>query len=366
MKVLFTSRPDLFTVFGGDSVQVLQTQKALEALGVQIDVTVEQFPSVAGYDLVHIFNTQFAYFGHPQLEHVKRHGCRVALSTIHWNMRPALQSPDFLGLEVREPFGKLLHRTPRISGRALSIGRDLLTGYRAKIASMLKAADVLLPNSVAELEIVVQDFGYPMARSKAFIVVNAVREGFAADASPSAKSAEVLSGLPDEFVMEAARVESVKGQLPLLRASARLCPELPLVFVGGHRPGRYWDEFERLRRQRDNVYYVDVVPHEDLPAFYNRARVHVLPSFRESPGLSTLEAALCGANCVVGIEAPIQEYFGSDAWVCDPRQESSIAQAIINAWHSPRSGALGKRVAQFTWERVAKETLAAYEFALRS
>lgn len=352
------------TVYGGDTVQVLQTKAALEELGLTIELQHEQFPDVRGYDLVHIFNTQFAYFGSKQLAHVKRQGCPVALSTIYWNMLSALQSPDFLRYEIRQDVGTLSRHTPRLSGRLLRDGRDLITGYKKKISGMLTAADVLLPNSVAELEILVHEFGYPQARSKAFIVANAVRP-----AAPSSTLSEVaraaLARLPEKFVMEAARVESVKGQLPMLRSTAKWCPDLPLVFVGGHRPeNRYWQEFERLRAQRKNVHYINVLPHEDLPAFYARAKVHALPSFRESPGLSTLEAALCGSNCVVGVESPIQEYFGNDVWVCDPMDEDSIGKAIVAAWNAPARPGLRERVAGFTWERAAHETLAAYNFVM--
>src|SRR5690349_1458825 len=82
------------------------------------------------------------------------------------------------------------------------------------------------------------------------------------------------------------------------------------------------------------------LPREELPALYRRARVHALPSLRESPGLATLEAALEGCRCVVGIHAPVEEYFGDEAFVCDPEDEASIGRALRGAWDAPASDRL--------------------------
>ena len=86
---------------------------------------------------------------------------------------------------------------------------------------------------------------------------------------------------------------------------------------------------------------------------------------RESPGLSTLEAAISGANCVVSFHTPFTEYFSLDTLSCDPLNIESIQHAVLKAWNSPGNDELKKRVLKyFTWKRAALKTLEAYEYIL--
>jgi glycosyltransferase involved in cell wall biosynthesis len=366
MKVLFCSRLDILEVLGGDTIQILETKAALERRGLHIDIGTEAEPDVSGYDLVHIFNTQFPALGLPQLRAVKRQGRKVALSTIYWDLDAVFRSRDYLVFDQKLSVPAYL--PPAMVhglGQLMQLYFELRTHFREMIRSMLVEADALLPNSVAELEILIHQMDYTMARSKAFIVPNAVKPG-PSEVVLSDKSKALLDALPARYLIEAARVESVKGQLPLLRATAKWCPDIPLVFVGGHaNPSRYFDEFEKECRKHGNAHYLGIIPHEELPAFYARAKVHALPSLRESPGLATLEAALRGANCVVGVHAPVQEYFGNDVWVCDPADVDSIGQAVKAAWIAPNHARMAERIRrEFTWDRAADETLRAYEFVL--
>jgi glycosyltransferase involved in cell wall biosynthesis len=95
------------------------------------------------------------------------------------------------------------------------------------------------------------------------------------------------------------------------------------------------------------------------------ARVHALPSLRESPGLSSLEAGALGLNCVVGDTCPVVEYFGTDAFVCNPLDWCSVRTAVLEAYETPRSVRLRERILRtFTWAKAAEATLAGYEFAV--
>src|SRR6186997_1543336 len=57
MKVLFLSRATLYSVYGGDTVQIESTAKYLRRLGVDVDIRLcnEQI-RYADYDLIHCFN----------------------------------------------------------------------------------------------------------------------------------------------------------------------------------------------------------------------------------------------------------------------------------------------------------------------
>ncbi len=305
MRVLFCNRADALSRWGGDSTQMVETRRALERLGIDVEVDLSPDPDVRAFDFVHVFNIQNPADGLTRIRTARRAGKPVALST-------------------RE---------------------------------MAELSDVLLPNSVAELEILIAQLDYPEARAKACVVVNGVSM---ASPQPAPHVERLLRELPAEYVLEVGRIEPCKGQIRLVRA-LESAPELPIVIIGAGSDSSYGRDLDQAARQRGNTFIVGPVPHAQLPTFYERARVHALPSMRESPGLVTMEAAHHGANCVVGIHAPVQEYFGSLAWVCDPTAEDSIRAAVTGAWRAPRDGALGRRVRDtFSWDVAAGQTRDAY------
>jgi len=75
--------------------------------------------------------------------------------------------------------------------------------------------------------------------------------------------------------------------------------------------------------------------HEQLRNVYAAARMHVLPSIFESPGLSSLEAAIAGCSIVAGNLAFESEYFQDGAYYCDPCDAFSIARAAEGASPPP-------------------------------
>ena len=105
---------------------------------------------------------------------------------------------------------------------------------------------------------------------------------------------------------------------------------------------------------------------EELFTAYSNAKVHVLPSYFETTGLSSLEAAVMGCNIVVTDKGDTRDYFGDDAWYCDPDSVESIRNAVDAAYKAPFNEAFRERILRdFTWERAAEETLAAYKQVLK-
>lgn len=47
-----------------------------------------------------------------------------------------------------------------------------------------------------------------------------------------------------------------------------------------------------VKRSSSNVFFLGQVEHDKLPQFYKLAKVHILASWMETPGLSSLEAAV--------------------------------------------------------------------------
>ena len=80
-----------------------------------------------------------------------------------------------------------------------------------------------------------------------------------------------------------------------------------------------------------NIHFIDHLPQEELIHYYQKAKVHVLPSWFETCGLSTLEAAAMGCNIVITNKGYASEYFNDHAFYCDPSSPASILDAIYKA-----------------------------------
>jgi len=169
-----------------------------------------------------------------------------------------------------------------------------------------------------------------------------------------------------DFVLEVGTIYPVKNQLELIEALFDL--PVPLVFVGQTLDAfaDYANACRARAAQRGNVYFIDHLPYEELPGIYALAGVHALPSWRETPGLVSLEAAAAGCRIVTTSIGSTRDYFGDLVWYCAPDDRASIRTAIEAALQAKPSTALRQRVlSEYTWERTAQATLASYQKVLQ-
>lgn len=169
-------------------------------------------------------------------------------------------------------------------------------------------------------------------------------------------------------------INARKNVARLLEAYARVrqdYPDLCLV-IGGQRQwktGAIDTAIERLALA-DDVHFTGYLNDADLPALYSAAKAFVWPSLYEGFGIPPLEAMACGTPTITSNSSSLPEVVGDAALMVDPYDVTALAQAIARVL---TDGALRadlrrrgrNRAAQFTWERTARATLAAYEEALR-
>lgn len=82
-----------------------------------------------------------------------------------------------------------------------------------------------------------------------------------------------------------------------------------------------------LGLERD-VLYLDYVPNERLPLYYNLADLYVYPSSEEGFGLTPLEAMACGCPVVTSRVSSLPEVVGDAALTVDPLSEEELATAM--------------------------------------
>ena len=112
--------------------------------------------------------------------------------------------------------------------------------------------------------------------------------------------------------------------------------------------------------------FIDEISQLELKNYYQRAKVHVLASWFETTGLSNLEAAAMGCNLVLGDRGDVRDYFGNNAWYCEPGNTESILTAINAAWQAQKIDVLQTQIFNnFTWKAAALATKEAYEDVLK-
>lgn len=369
MKVLFQSRSTLFSVPGGDTVQLTKTADFLRKMGVEVDISLEFKPSLKGYDLVHLFNLMRPQEVYVQAINAKKKGLPVVLSTIYglYTEYEHKVRPGFSGFVSRN-LSPWKVETLKVVTRALvngeiSSGSLLVTiyGYKKQCERVAGIADVFLPNSSSEMARVHADF--PQSCGKPFVVVpNAV------DTLIFDPQNVTLSNKVRKFqgcVVSAARIEGRKCQLELVRAVRNL--DVDLVLIGKPAPNHI-AYYEAVKREsNDRVHFLGQVNHDQLAQYYAAAKVHALISWMETPGLSSLEAGAMGCNLVVTEKGDTRDYFMDDVHYCNPESIDSIRLAIQKALTIPKNKALSERIrTNYTWENTAKMTLSGYKLALES
>jgi len=220
--------------------------------------------------------------------------------------------------------------------------------------------DFYLPNSEMEIKEVMQDFG---VKIKNYMVIpNAIDR----------KIFDVHRVVIDEYlnkfkycVLCVARIEGRKNQLNVVRAMKNL--PYRLVLIGDtHRNNKNY--LEMIKKEAgDNVFFLGKRDQEFISKLYKLAKVHVLASWMESTGLSSLEAGAIDCNLVIGDRGYVREYFKEYAYYCDPESVKSIREAVIQAYENPINPKLKERIMKnFNWEITAEKTLEAYRKVLNS
>lgn len=356
MKVLFIVRSTLFTVRGGDTVQVEETARELNHAGIEVDIMrTHEKMDYNGYDLLHFFNiTRPADI----LVHIKRSGKPFVVSTI---------LIDYSGYDRQNrrgisgwlfkllPAGRDQVEYLKTIYRAL-IGKDRLAsisylwkGQRRSIKEILSRTKAVLVQAEEEYTDLVR--WYEIAPPFEIIYNGVNTELFKNPGQVNKK---------DNMVLCVARVEGIKNQHNLIRALND--SEYELVLIGDAAPNQQ-DYYEQCRKMAAaNISFIGHLPQQQLVHYYAAAKVHVLPGWFEVCGLSSLEAAAMGCRVIITNHGYAASYFKEDAFYCDPAEPSSILAAVKRAIAANSNGVLQKKVVEnYTWQKAAEKTISVYK-----
>jgi len=164
----------------------------------------------------------------------------------------------------------------------------------------------------------------------------------------------------EKMVLCAARIEGIKNQLNLIKALNNTAYTLLLIGSPAPNQKRYYEECRKIAAE--NIIFHERVSQQELIHYYKQAKVHALPSWFETCGLSSLEAAAMGCNVTITEKGYTREYFGSDAYYCDPQSPESIFNQIEKAANSECQTALQQKILRnYTWQEAARITSQVYK-----
>jgi glycosyltransferase involved in cell wall biosynthesis len=357
VRALLVVRPDTAAKHGGDLVHAERTAEALRALGVDVDLVASETPDARGYDVAHVFGIFHPPTARAQIDAVRACGTPLVLSPIWLDMRALFATAPHLeyALSARNPaeverrLEKLRRARTQLPWRG-SIARNADRRLDVQRALLL-AADVVLPASEVEAYL----YGERLHASGVPYVVAplGIDDDVFAVERPRVRAGVLCAG----------RVEPKKNQAALLYALRDV--DVDVTIVGNAYDAPYRALCERWATPRTR--FIDHLAHADVVRLMASAAVHAHPSWLESPGLSSLEAAAAGARVVCGDQGCEREYFGPDIDYADPADPATIHSAVLRALERgprERGDALERRLGAHTWQRTAEATLEAYARAM--
>lgn len=354
LKILMQMRPNAFTERGGDTVVMEHVRAGLIARGHQVDVDLEGVLPIADYELVQIFN-----FCQPAVVQAFSERCfevkKPYVATCMYEDWPAYFAQM---MAMTQALGRYV-----VGGQPAGVWQNLEAQARSVAPASFQDnsfsamyAEALIASGNYEALSLRHDYPFT-SRIRKYHCGSEISDE-QDDGSLFIKE----TGIKD-FVLCVGRLETRKNQLMLLKALED--SPLPLVFLTGG--FSYQAEYEQLCRsfkRKGETHFIGRLDKSVLASAFAAARLHVLPSWQELPGIVSLEAARYGTNVVATDYGTIRDYLGEDAFYCRPDSADSIRQAVQEAYDAAVPKTLKERAMTFTWDRTADEHLKIYEEVL--
>lgn len=311
--------------FAGDSEIMIMTSKYLRKLGVDVDINDGDITDYSIYDIIHLFNLTRMGETYKYYKQAHRQKKNIVITPIYWNLN------------------KYYSHTNNIENIKLW---DKSKPYREEI---IKGCRVIYPNSELEKNILSADFDISLS-------CNIIHHGVEIEHEETPLYNFKGRYNLNNYVLCVARITPQKNQLALARACSRL--GVNLVLIGNINDNEYFRECMTYK----NVTYLGFMDRYNIYNAYRFSKLHVLPGFCETPGLSSLEAAASGCNIVSTVEGSAKEYFKDMAEYIDPYDDGTILRALEKGLNKRKNDELKNYVlTNYSWDRHVQELYCSYK-----
>ena len=278
------------------------------------------------YDVVHIFNITRIKESYMFFLNAQKQKKRVVLSTIYWPPNAYFKREG-------------------ASTNALAVWKHMQP-MRARLVS---ESTLLLPNSRSRWTF----FSKTFLRS---LLIRLYRMDFQIPSlgRPPELFRKQFPNIPEEFILCAARISSRKNQHWLAKITHDL--GVSLVLLGPVNDQKYYKSVTSF----SNVIHIGTLQGELLASAYSAAIAHALPSWFETPGLSSIEAGACGTVVISTDQGSPKEYFRDMALYVHPQDDLSLRTALEQSFQASPLPLMQHIHHHYPWSKVAEITLEAY------
>jgi len=248
-------------------------------------------------------------------------------------------------------------------GRQTAAGRRV---FRFFVEQTVKRADHVITISEFSRGEIVKNL--PVDEKKVSVIHLAGREANESDSAPS--TAPPIHGtLPTPYIMAFSSLSAHKNIARLVAAFGMISHIVPhSLVVVGHLPENPVFRAEIERAGSDRVRFTGYLPDQEVEALMKRASLFAFPSLYEGFGMPILDAQHAAVPVACSAAAALPEVAGEGAYLFDPYSVESIANALsVCLLDMDLREKLVKKgcenAARFSWQKVARETLAVYSAA---
>jgi glycosyltransferase involved in cell wall biosynthesis len=347
MKIALLARQDLFTLRGGDTVQIEMTAKYLNHIGINATIFTNQYQiPLSEIDIIHFFN-----IGRPEgiMGILKQIKVPLVISSIYVDYSgfekadSSLLRKTISALTGKHGFEYLKVLARWLKGSGPGVSKEYLkTGHFQSIQKVLDKSSAVISSTNSELNRLQNEFKLTGIQVAISLGVSPV---FTTPSPVLERTKAVLS---------VGRIEGLKNQLRLIKVCNK--NKWPLTIVGTA-SANHQKYFEACKNEAsDLITFKGAQTPEQLKQLYENHAVHAMPSYFETFNLTSLEALVCGCRPVLGNNTDAGEVYGDAVVYADPNSEESISQAIEQAFKSPVSEIERKHFIQnHDWETIAKQ-----------
>jgi len=330
MKITIFTNLTAFESPGGAEIYLLNLMRYLKKYANEYNLTVDFYnpikKNLSNYDIAIFYNsTAHSSLAYDFILLAKRKEKQVINIPVYYSLYYAFNF-----------YEKVLFRlgTKFVSLYVKKFGNILRSKIEFFYTSLL-LSDYILVSGVSEMNALINDF--KIAKEKFKILPIAVEKRFY-NCSPVFFKEKF--GI-DNFILYVGKIARRKNIHNLLKAYRYLNTDIPLVLIGNPDEPDYFSFIRNYINKylsHRKILILPALPHSSklLCSAYANAKVFVLPSFYETPGIAALEAALAGANIVITYYGTTKEYFGNYVYYVNPYDFKDISEKILLALNRPR------------------------------
>jgi glycosyltransferase involved in cell wall biosynthesis len=252
----------------------------------------------------------------------------------------------------------IAHPDPRLRGALKNLR------WRRRFAKAANRATIVVADSAFTADEVHRTLRFPRERMR---VVLLAADDFAVPTAADDAAALSRLGLTSRFILAVGaadrrkNLELVDRAMPTVLAAH---PDVTLALAGPRRIDRDSPPEPAWKRT------LGFVSEDELAALYRAAEVLVMPSTYEGFGLPVLEAMRMGTPVICARASSLPEVAGEAAVLVDPTDDAELARVLDrvlsdDALRARMRAASLAQSARFTWDETARQTLEAFDDAVR-